>query len=155
MSKHFTARGTPVPIPPKDQTRPRRSAKQALRDAWGKVAPILLYLLRASFGAALIASVALVFTTILVASSSRDRDDRDDRRGGGGLGDFFVPIRIFGPSPFDLLFYDPFRPLGPNRYAADDGRPAQPGTLLALNGLSESLNGSARARRRQRRHRRP
>ena len=87
------------------------------------MAPVALYLLRASFGAALIASVALIFTTILVASSSRDRDDRDSRssRGFGG-GDFFMsPLRIFGPSPFDLFFYDPYRPLGPNRYVDGGG----------------------------------
>ncbi len=91
------------------------------------MAPFALYLLRASFGAALVASVALIFTTILVVSSSRDRDDREDRgRGGfgGGGGDFFLsPLRIFGPSPFDLFYYDRYHPLGPNRYAEGAAEP--------------------------------
>ena len=103
-----------------------------MRDAWGKVAPIALYLVRASFGVALIASVALIFTTIIVASSSssRDRDDRDDRGGGGGF--FMSPFRIFGPSPFDLLFYDPYHPLGPNRYADAAAGPPRMSFLEAV-----------------------
>lgn len=45
-----------------------------------QVAPVLFYMVKVSFGIALISSIALIFTAILVLQSS-SRDDRDDRRG--------------------------------------------------------------------------
>jgi len=66
----------------------------------------VLYILRAGFGAALIASVLVVYTTILAilssTSSSRDDDNRDQRPAG-------MSFSIVRPFPSDLfLFFDPF-----------------------------------------------
>lgn len=49
------------------------------------MAPVAFYILRVSFGVALLSSIALIFTAILVLQSS-SRDDRDRDRGGGTLG---------------------------------------------------------------------
>merc|ERR1719421_2644052 len=56
----------------------------AARDAFNNAKPFLFTALRISFGVALFASIALIYSALLVIStsgSSSDRD-RDDRRGG-------------------------------------------------------------------------
>mmetsp|Transcript_37724 Transcript_37724/g.92716 ORF Transcript_37724/g.92716 Transcript_37724/m.92716 type:complete len:552 (+) Transcript_37724:30-1685(+) len=96
-----------------------RSGRRRLVEAWNKVAPAAFYITRVSFGIALIASIALVFTAIVALQSSSSRDDRDDRRdygGGRGFNMYFGPSFWWGPSPFDFLFYNPYQPYGPNRY---------------------------------------
>lgn len=60
-----------------------RSGRRRLQEAWGKVAPVAFYVTRVSFGIALIASIALVFTAIIALQSSSRSDDRDDRRSYG------------------------------------------------------------------------
>ena len=95
-----------------------RSAKKRAQEAWDKVAPIAFYLVRVSFGVALLSSIALIFTAILVLqSSSRDDRDRESRGyggsfGGGGFGYSYW----WGPTPFDLFYYNTYQPYGVNRY---------------------------------------
>ena len=66
----------------------QNSAKYKALQTFEKVWPTLFWGIRVSFGVALLASVVLIFSTILFiqtsGGSSDDRDDRrDDRRGGG------------------------------------------------------------------------
>lgn len=81
-------------------------AKQTFEKAW----PSIFWGLRVSFGVALVASVALVFSAIVVLQSEGGQSDerrRDDRRGGGmGFGGFW------GPSPFDFFIYRPYGSYG-------------------------------------------
>lgn len=64
------------------------------------------YLVRVSFGTALIASIVLVYTTIIaLLSSSRSEDDSRGRRGGRSYDSGFT----FYLSPADLFWYwDPY-----------------------------------------------
>jgi hypothetical protein len=81
-------------------------AKQTFEKAW----PSIFWGLRVSFGVALVASVALVFSAIVVLQSEGGQSEerrRDDRRGGGmGLGG------MWGPSPFDFFYYRPYGSYG-------------------------------------------
>ncbi|CAL5227405.1 g10362 [Coccomyxa viridis] len=72
------------------------------------------YVLRVSFGTALVASVALVTLTIVALLTAASSSDRDDRRGGGyggrgyGGGYYNSPFRTF-INISDLFFYwDPY-----------------------------------------------
>eukprot|EP00592_Proboscia_alata_P003461 CAMPEP_0194370146 /NCGR_PEP_ID=MMETSP0174-20130528/18453_1 /TAXON_ID=216777 /ORGANISM="Proboscia alata, Strain PI-D3" /LENGTH=599 /DNA_ID=CAMNT_0039147447 /DNA_START=167 /DNA_END=1966 /DNA_ORIENTATION=+ len=86
------------------------SQKYKLRALWDeKVFPPLFYVLRVSFGIALLVSIAAIFSTIAIlqSSSSDDRDDRrDSRRGGMGGGMGFGGL--WGPSPLDFFYYRPY-----------------------------------------------
>ncbi|CAA7397029.1 unnamed protein product [Spirodela intermedia] len=63
------------------------------------------YLIRVSFGTALIASIVLVYTTIITIISSRSDEDNRGRRGGRGYDSNFA--LFFRPS--DLFWYwDPY-----------------------------------------------
>mmetsp|Transcript_54378 Transcript_54378/g.129589 ORF Transcript_54378/g.129589 Transcript_54378/m.129589 type:complete len:506 (+) Transcript_54378:53-1570(+) len=92
------------------------SALATAREAWTSAKPLVFTLLRTAFGVALFVSIALIFSAIFVfaTAGSSDREDRDDRRsdsfggGGGGFGFGFGPNLYFGPSPFDLWFYQPY-----------------------------------------------
>jgi hypothetical protein len=82
-------------------------AKQTFEKAW----PSIFWGLRVSFGVALVASVALVFSAIVVLQSEGGQSEerrRDDRRGGGGMG--FGGF--WGPSPFDFFYYRPYGSYG-------------------------------------------
>ena len=87
-----------------------RSAKQAIQEEWDKIAPVLLYIVRASFGVALVISIILIFTTILVLLSSTDKSN--SRR------IFFSSSIILGSAPFNLFYYDVNNPYGRNRYSS-------------------------------------
>ncbi|KAL3934543.1 MAG: hypothetical protein SGARI_003338, partial [Bacillariaceae sp.] len=79
-------------------------ALQTFENAW----PRVFWGIRVSFGLALVASVALIFSTILVLQSSSDSNDdrrRDDRGGGMSFGGYGG---IWGPSPFDFFYYRPY-----------------------------------------------
>lgn len=95
-----------------------RSTKKQIQEAWDKVAPIAFYLVRVSFGVALLSSIALIFTAILVLqSSSRDDRDRESRGFGGGFGGGgFGYSYWWGPTPFDIFYYNTYAPYGVNRY---------------------------------------
>jgi len=89
------------------------SAKYKVRQSFEKAWPSIFWGLRVSFGVALVASVALVFTAIVVlqtseSGSSDDNRRRDDRRG-GGMGMFGG---FWGPSPFDFFYYRPYGSYG-------------------------------------------
>ena len=89
-----------------------RSAKQAIQEEWDKIAPVLLYIVRASFGVALVISIILIFTTILVLLSSTDKSN--SRR------IFFsssIIRNIFG-NPYNLFYYDVNNPYGRSRYSS-------------------------------------
>jgi len=97
-----------------------RSTKKQIQEAYDKVAPIGFYLLRVSFGVALLSSIALIFTAIFVLqNSNRDDRDRESRGYGGGFGGGgggFGYSYWWGPSPFDFFFYNSYAPYGVNRY---------------------------------------
>ena len=91
----------------------QRSLGQKIRTLNQAMAPYLLYVLRASFGVALITSLAILFTTFVVVStstSSSDDDNKNNRRrggvdfGGGGFGGGF------GRLDFSLADYFLYRP---------------------------------------------
>ena len=99
------------------------SAKYKARQSFEKAWPSVFWGLRVTFGVALVASVALVFSAIVVLQSSSSSDDnrRDDRRGGGmsfggGFGGGF-----WGPSPFDFFYYRPYGSYGYYGQTNDDG----------------------------------
>lgn len=83
----------------------RKSFAIRVEPAIDRVKSIMLYLVRASFGAALVASVLVVYTTIIAILSSSSRDERDDDRRPSPTTSFAI-IRPF-PSDF-FLFFDPF-----------------------------------------------
>jgi len=60
--------------------------------------PPLFYLVRISFGLALLASIFIIFSTITVLTSS---SSSDDRRGFGGGG-------FWGARPLDIFYYRPY-----------------------------------------------
>ena len=87
------------------------SAKYKARQAFEKSWPSIFWGIRVGFGVALVASVALVFSTIFVLQSSggaSDDDRRREDRGGGGLTFGGGYGGFFGPSPFDFFYYRPY-----------------------------------------------
>ena len=88
----------------------QRSLGQKIRTLSQAMAPYLLYVLRASFGVALLTSLAILFSTFVIVSSSTSNsedDNRNNRRrggmdfgGGGG----------FGRMDFSLADYFLYRP---------------------------------------------
>ncbi|XP_030531706.1 uncharacterized protein At5g03900, chloroplastic [Rhodamnia argentea] len=76
------------------------------------------YIVRVSFGTALIASIVIVYTTIIALISSRSEEDNRGRRGGRSYDSGFT----FYLSPTDLFWYwDPYY-YRRRRVQADDGR---------------------------------
>lgn len=68
---------------------------------------IVSYLVRVSFGSALVLSVVLVYTSIFVLLTSQQRSDNDNRRGSYGRSPMMM--RGFYLNPFDVFWYwDPF-----------------------------------------------
>ena len=80
------------------------SVRQRAKDAWTTASPPIFWLLRASFGIGLLASLALVTTAITVLASSKD-DSSSSRSTMPTLGG------LWGPSPLDFLYYST-RPYG-------------------------------------------
>jgi hypothetical protein len=90
-----------------------RSAKYRAVQTIKKVWPALFWLIRVSFGVALLASILLVFSTIFflqTSSSSSDDNNRGrrDERGGVMRGGGFGYSSWWGPSPFDVFYYRPY-----------------------------------------------
>ena len=86
------------------------SAKYKTIETFEKVWPTLFWGIRVGFGVALLASVVLIFSTILfiqTSGGSGDRDDRRDDRRGGGFGGGSMGM-WWGPSPFDFFYYRPY-----------------------------------------------
>jgi len=84
------------------------SAKYKALTTFEKVWPTVFWGIRVSFGVALLASVVLIFSTLLFVNSSSSDDDRrrDDRGGGVNMGGGMN--MIWGPSPFDFFYYRPY-----------------------------------------------
>eukprot|EP00416_Gambierdiscus_australes_P000142 CAMPEP_0171136834 /NCGR_PEP_ID=MMETSP0766_2-20121228/132242_1 /TAXON_ID=439317 /ORGANISM="Gambierdiscus australes, Strain CAWD 149" /LENGTH=520 /DNA_ID=CAMNT_0011600389 /DNA_START=13 /DNA_END=1575 /DNA_ORIENTATION=+ len=126
----------------------KASSAAALREAWNNAKPALFTGLRVAFGVALFASIAVIYTALIVLSSSgssdRDRGRRDDGGGfgsesfggggfgGGGFG--FGPTLWYGPSPFDLFFYRPYYTYGGYDDYEEEARPKM-GFLEAVYSL--------------------
>ena len=99
----------------------RNNAAKA-RDAWNSAKPVVQTVGRFSFGLALFASIAIIFTaiTVLTQGGSDERDDRRDNRGGGMMGGGFgggfgwgygwSPLDLFFPRPFGFYGYGWFAP---------------------------------------------
>ena len=91
----------------------QNSAKYQLLQTVEKAWPLVFWVVRVSFGVALLASLVAIFSTIIFiqssSSSSSDERRRDDRGGGifgGGFGGYW------GPSPFDVFYYRPYGSYG-------------------------------------------
>lgn len=70
-----------------------------LQEWWKKVWRVLFYLIRISFGIVLLASIALIFLTILliITAANQSNNDRDNSPSGGGI---FMPYFWIGPDWF-------------------------------------------------------
>jgi hypothetical protein len=123
-----------------------RSAKYRAMQTFQKVWPGLFWLIRVSFGVALLASILVVFSTIFflqTSGSSSDNDNnrgrRDDRGGGmmrGGFGYGYNPW--WGPSPFDVFYYRPYY----GYYALPgDSRPRDPQDMGFLESIFSYIFG--------------
>jgi hypothetical protein len=82
------------------------SLRQRASDAWDGVSPPIFWLLRASFGIGLIASLAMVTTAIAVLTSSKDDSSSSSRSATSTIGG------LWGPSPLDFLYYSTRSPYG-------------------------------------------
>ena len=101
------------------------SVRQRASDVWDKTKPPLFWVLRASFGLGLLASLTLVTVAITaLASSSKDNDS-------SGTSALSV-TRLWGPSPFDFLYYSS-RPYG--YYDVNSPRPQEKGFLQSCFSL--------------------
>ena len=106
------------------------SVRQRAKDAWVKVNPPLFWLLRASFGLGLLASLTLVTVAITALASSKD-----DRGSSSSASPALSVGRLWGPSPFDFLYYST-RPYGYYNYDYRNGnRPQEKGFLQSCFSL--------------------
>ncbi|OEU21920.1 hypothetical protein FRACYDRAFT_223203 [Fragilariopsis cylindrus CCMP1102] len=90
------------------------SAKYKARQSFEKAWPVVFTGIRVGFGVALVASIALVFSAIMVLQSQGESsDDRRDNRRGGGMSPFGGGFGgMWGPSPFDFFYYRPYGSYG-------------------------------------------
>jgi hypothetical protein len=89
----------------------QRSAKyQALQTWEQKIWPVAFWVIRISFGVALLASLVAIFSTILFLQTSSSSSDDDRRRDRGFGGTMFGGY--WGPSPFDVFYYRPYGTYG-------------------------------------------
>lgn len=109
------------------------SAKYKALQTFEKAWPRIFWGLRVSFGVALVASVALIFSTIVVLQSSSESNDerrRDDRGSGMSFGGGFGGI--WGPSPFDFFYYRPYGYYGYYGQQAERRDPDEMGFLESV-----------------------
>lgn len=82
-----------------------KSFRMKIEPLFEKTKAVAEYLVRVSFGTALIASIVLVYTTIIALLSSRSDEDNRGRRGGRSYDTGFT----FYFTPSDLFWYwDPY-----------------------------------------------
>ncbi|KAJ9129132.1 hypothetical protein P3X46_034091 [Hevea brasiliensis] len=82
-----------------------KSFRMKVEPLFDKAKATAEYLIRVSFGTALIASIVIVYTTIIALLSSRSEEDHRGRRGGRSYDSGFT----FYFSPTDLFWYwDPY-----------------------------------------------
>jgi hypothetical protein len=115
----------------------QNSAKYQAIQSFEKAWPIMFWIVRVSFGVALLASLVAVFSTIVFiqSSSSSDERRRDDRGGGLFNGGF---SGYWGPSPFDVFY---FRPYGYYGYFGTGARSADPDDMGFLESVYSYLFG--------------
>eukprot|EP00435_Cladocopium_sp_Y103_P070506 s247_g35.t1 len=120
----------------------KASAAAAAREAWLKAKPAVFTVLRAAFGVALFASIAVIYSAIIAisTSSNRDRDDRrgNDSFGGGGFGGPGFGGLYYGPSPFDIFYYRPYYTYG---YENDWDRRREPPKMGFLESVYSFVFG--------------
>lgn len=109
----------------------QNSAKYQLLQYVEKAWPLVFWLVRVSFGVALLASLVAIFSTIIFIQSSSSNNDerrRDDRGGmfGGGFGGYW------GPSPFDVFYYRPYGYYGYYGTGANYRNPEDMGFLESI-----------------------
>lgn len=92
-----------------------------LQEWWKKVWRVLFYLIRISFGALLLASIALIFVTIFIIITAASQSSNDNNRGrnydGGG---FFMPYFWIGPNWYGVFSPDYDRRYHERRQAASE-----------------------------------
>ena len=95
---------------PKDfrSTIRNKSWKTRIESFTAATSEISGYLVRVVYGTALIASIAIVTTAILVIASSSSKDDRNRGRGGGGLSFGYSGTRAMFDLTDYFFFYDPY-----------------------------------------------
>ena len=144
-----------------------RSNAAKVRDAWNSAKPVLETVGRVSFGLALFASIAIIFTaiTVLTSSTSDERDDRRDNRGPGGMmgggmfggGPFgfgygFSPLDLFFPRPYGFYYYGWFDP--PPKmslpeaifsFCFGDGDPNKALRAVRVRALAETIRANGNA----------
>lgn len=95
-----------------------------LQEWWDKVWGILFYIIRISFGIALIASIALIALAIIAILIGLSTARNDDEGGDWGGGEVFMPSFWF-PSDFFWIFYpDPYSH-HPDRQQLENSEPAE------------------------------
>jgi len=111
-----------------------QSVFQQARELYNKVQPALYYLVRVGFGAMLLASLFVIFSSIMVimSSSSSDNDNKDRDRGRSGGMSMGRLAYYFGPSPFDLFYYRPYYGYYYDDYSGRKRNPEEMGFLEAI-----------------------
>lgn len=100
------------------------SLRASIRMAWSKLRGPLYTAARIAFGALLILSIVVTFIAIAALSSAARSDD--DRRERGSAS--FMPIRLFAPNPFDVIWYSSRS----SRFGARDKQPGEMSFLEAV-----------------------
>jgi hypothetical protein len=72
------------------------SVRQRAKDTWTTVSPPLYWVLRASFGVALLTSLTIVVAGITALQASKDDNSRSSAS---------MLLSFWGPSPLDFLYY--------------------------------------------------
>ncbi len=94
----------------------RASWRMRGREAWSAAAPPLAWLARASFGVALLTSLAICTTAIAALSQSSSRDSSSSSSSAGS-----IPLSALGPRPFDFLVYRAYDPYYAYGYGSEMG----------------------------------
>eukprot|EP00967_Tisochrysis_lutea_P029252 scaffold34147_cov30-Tisochrysis_lutea.AAC.4 len=76
----------------------------------------VMWLLRASFGVALLSSLTIAVTAIAAASASKSSDN--DSKSYSSLSQ--LPMRMWGPHPLDIFYYSRYGPYG-GYYGSPEG----------------------------------
>lgn len=77
-----------------------------LQEWWKKVWRVLFYLIRISFGIALLLSIALILVAIFIIVTATNRDSDDSDRGSSGGGMISMPYFWIGPNWFGVFYPD-------------------------------------------------
>ena len=93
------------------------SVQYKVLQTWQQVWPVVFWGLRITFGAALVASIAAIFSTIFFLQTSSSSSDSDDRRDNGNRSSNGMSFGggwsyWWGPSPFDFFYYRPYGAYG-------------------------------------------